>query len=223
MIDPVPWKNDLPLAPLRAFWILAAVFLFPSLFLFFSMPIAYAMLLSSLLALPACWGKSGELGANMLSLSDLRIIFAAYFGIILLGTVVSPLWEELIVKLNIECAKEQDIVELFRSANARDRVLMLISTCIITPVVEEVLFRRIFYDWFLRLTKNCGTAVILTSMLFSVVHFFILGIPGLFIMGAGFQLVYLLKRNLSAAIALHAVVNSIASLAQLFLPEELLN
>ena len=221
MINPVPWKKDLPLAPLRALWILASIFLFPSLLMVCSVPVAHAMLAASFSALFACWGNSAEFGLQKIEFRDFCIIFAAYFGIILLGAAVAPLWEELLSFLNIECAKEQEIVELFRSAGKRDRVFILISTCIITPVVEEVLFRRIIYDWFFRWTKNCGTAVIVTSMLFSVVHFFILGIPGLFIMGVGFQLVYLFRQNLLTAIILHGVVNSVATMAQLYLPEEL--
>ena len=62
MIDQLPWEKDLPFAPLRVVWILASIFLLPSIFTALSFPETSAMLASSLLALPVCFGKKEELG-----------------------------------------------------------------------------------------------------------------------------------------------------------------
>ena len=219
MIDELPWQKALPFAPLRAVWILISIFLLPSLFISFSLPDAIAILLSTTLALPACFGSKDELGIEIsVSGHDLLVVIAAYFGIIFLIAIISPIWTELLDKLQISYAKEQDVAELFREASRRDLVLLFISTCFITPIIEEILFRRIIYGWFCDLTDN-NAALFITAACFSLAHFFILGIPGLFIMGIGFQLVYIWKKNLLLAILLHAVVNSIATLCQIFFPE----
>ncbi len=219
MIDQLPWQKNLPFAPLRAIWILASIFLFPSLFISFSIPVAPAMLVSSLLSLPACFGKKDELGIKTsVSSNDLLLVIAAYIGIIFLTGIISPLWMGILDKLQIDYAKEQDVAELFRAAGCRELVMLFISTCIVTPIVEEVLFRRIIYAWFCEFTDK-QAALFITSACFSLAHFFILGIPGLFIMGIGFQLVYIWKKNLLPAIMLHAMVNSIATLCQIFFPE----
>ena len=179
-----------------------------------SVPVAHAMLAASFSALFACWGNSAEFGLQKIEFRDFCIIFAAYLGIILLGAAVAPLWEELLSFLNIECAKEQEIVELFRSAGKRDRVFILISTCIITPVVEEVLFRRIIYSSWHHI--HPPTAFFGTSLIFSLAHFFLMGIPGLLIMGLAFQLAYLIRENLLTAMLLHSVVNTMAFFINIF-------
>lgn len=60
---------------------------------------------------------------------------------------------------------------------------------ILVPISEEVFFRRGLYGVLRPL--GAWTALIVTSLLFSAVHFFLLGFPSLFLMGLVFQLVYL--------------------------------
>ncbi|MBO7328583.1 MAG: CPBP family intramembrane metalloprotease [Lentisphaeria bacterium] len=221
MIDQLPWEKDLPFAPLRVVWILVSIFLLPSIFITaLSIPETSAILVSSLAALLACFGRKEELGfKSIISGSDLLIVAAAYAGIVFLVAIISPLWVEVLNKLQISYATEQDIAALFRDAGFLDHILLFISTCIITPIVEEVLFRRIIYGWFCDLTDS-RNAFFITAACFSIAHFFILGIPGLFIMGIAFQLVYLWKKNLLLSILLHALVNTIATLCQIFFPEK---
>ena len=115
---------------------------------------------------------------------------------------------------HFEYAPKQDIAGTFESGTIIDKILLFICTCIFTPVVEEVLFRRIIYGWFA--LKNRYMAFFVTAAIFSVMHFFILGIPSLFFMGLGFQFVYLFHKNLLTAIILHSLVNTVASIAMAF-------
>lgn len=215
-----PWQEELPFSIYRAGWILLMIFLMPSLLCELGASVALASLISTFLALGACIGNAGQLGMRKLSGRDLLAVLGAYLAIIFSLAAVSPIWEELLDSLHIEYAKNQDMVEILRSSGNVDRVLLFISICIFTPIIEEVLFRRIIYGWFYLITPE--NAVIITSVLFSLAHFFIAGIPGLLIMGVGFQLIYLLRKNLLTAIMLHGLVNTVASLAQLYLPESML-
>ena len=59
----------------------------------------------------------------------------------------------------------------------------------------------------------------LCSLIFSLIHFFLLGIPALFVMGLTFQVIYLVRRNLLSAMLMHSVVNLAACAEALWFPE----
>lgn len=209
MANHVPWSKEISLPYFRCGWILLSLLLFPSLlFQFFGISGVYLPLCSTLLALPACIASPAALGIKPLKRGDVFVIIAGYIAIIVLSALGQALWERLLKHYSIPYAKQQDLFELLLQCNRLQLLLIFISVCLLTPVVEEILFRRIIYG---EISKfNPVLAFILTSLLFSVVHFFILGIPGLFIMGIFFQLVCLTRQNLVLSMLLHGLVNSIA-------------
>ena len=82
------------------------------------------------------------------------------------------------------------------------------------PIAEELLFRRILFDGLQPL--GTYTALLITSAVFAAVHLFPAGLPGLFIIGAGFQWIYLRQKNLLSAVFCHAMLNGISVIAVLF-------
>ena len=88
---------------------------------------------------------------------------------------------------------------------------MYVSVCIITPIVEEVLFRRLIYGIIQKYSALAAFAG--TALIFALVHFFVPGLPGLFILGCGFQFIFLFRKNLACAMLAHAIVNSLAFFA----------
>jgi membrane protease YdiL (CAAX protease family) len=114
-----------------------------------------------------------------------------------------------------DTAPKQEVLNDVANAGWRDRIFMYLAVCVVTPVVEEVLFRRIIFGKLATVAPPV-VAVIITSLIFAIVHFFIKGLPALFVMGLAFQLIYLMRKNLFSAILLHALVNSIAFFANAF-------
>ena len=133
--------------------------------------------------------------------------------VILISGCATFVWETLLTLFNIPFEKEQFAFVLIRDSRGMDLVKLFFGLCIFTPLIEELLFRRIIYGFFLR--WGYGSAFFATALLFSFCHFFTAGLPGLFILGIGFQFAYLKYRNLSAAVLMHAMVNSFAFMGAL--------
>ena len=215
-LNELPWQADLPLASLRLIWILSALLLLPSFVAAVGVPKNFIPLISTMAALPACIADSTQLGIRKLETKDFFIIPAVYVAIILAAAFPAALWQAFLKSLGTDFAEKQEVLELIKNAAFRDRIYMFLSVCVVTPVIEEVAFRRIIFSWFRKVSKSAIPPILLTSLLFSLAHFFVLGIPGLLVMGIGFQVIYLLRKNLLAAIALHAVVNTVAVTMQFF-------
>ena len=211
MIDLRPWSEDLEHPALRMMWIFAALLLLPSLALALGVSRSFIPLVGTLCALPACVGKNTELGIKPLELKDFFIVIGAYCLIILFSAIITPGWQKILDGMQIPYSEKQDeIIDLLGKGNLQDRLILFMSVCVITPVVEEVLFRRIIYSYLVKVNQFAG--IFGTSLLFSIAHFFVFGIPALLIMGLMFQLIYLCRKNLSAAMLLHGLVNTMVFL-----------
>ena len=64
--------------------------------------------------------------------------------------------------------------------------------------------RKFYLGVILTLTCLCA------ALLFAAVHLFLVGFPGLFLLGCGFQYLYLRRRNLACSMIAHGIVNTIA-------------
>lgn len=86
--------------------------------------------------------------------------------------------------------------------------LMLISSGIVGPIYEEILFRYIFYN---RLTKKFSFlyAILINSFIFALVHFSFIKSIYAFVLGIIFCLVYHKKKNILAPILVHMAANTI--------------
>ncbi len=211
----MPWSKNLPYGPLRAVWIFLMLIFGSVLTSLFEIPAAQAMLVIELLALIACVGSYSQLGIRNLEGKDFIIILLFYAALILLSALASYPWELFLENSGFEAAPKQEVLNDVANAGWRDRIFMYLAVCVVTPVVEEVLFRRIIFGG-LAAAVPPFVAVIITSFIFAIVHFFIKGLPALFVMGMAFQLIYLMRKNLFSAILLHALVNSVAFFANVF-------
>lgn len=91
----------------------------------------------------------------------------------------------------------------------------LISTCIITPISEELFFRSGVYNSY-RTKYTTGVAIILSSLLFAFSHMRADKILNTFFMGICLALVYEKYKNIWAPILLHMANNLCASIVLLF-------
>ena len=138
-----------------------------------------------------------------------------YLIMMIVISCLSPLWELLLDSLGVDLAKKQDVLLDIANASGKMLVFLFVCTCLITPFVEEVLFRRIIYGYFATYMPAVSAALI-TSLLFSMAHFFFYGAVSLFIMGLAFNLIYILRRNLWLAVMLHSLVNIMAFVFAVF-------
>ncbi len=139
--------------------------------------------------------------------------------LLLLGTEVAVAavsfgWEKLLSELAVDYNQRQYLVALIDDADWGELLLLTIAVAVIMPFFEEIVFRRVLYD--LLLPLGTVSALLTTSLLFSLVHGFLAGLPGLFVLGMVFQLTYLVTRNLAAAIILHGLTNLTTVIATLY-------
>lgn len=151
---------------------------------------------------------AARLGVRRLKRQDLLWSLLG-FCVILIGSIqLNAFWGRLLKLLNISHAEKQNLLEMAEKTGWGSFLAMGAVVIILVPISEEVFFRRGLYGVLRPL--GAWTALIATSLLFSAVHFFLLGFPALFLMGVVFQLVYLKTRNLAAAMTTHALVNMLA-------------
>ncbi|NJM06787.1 CPBP family intramembrane metalloprotease [Candidatus Gracilibacteria bacterium] len=96
--------------------------------------------------------------------------------------------------------------------STRDFVLLFVLIAVLAPFAEELFFRGMLYP-LLRRGRAAWLAITINALLFALVHFIPLLIPGLFIVGL--LLAYLRERSASIwpSICFHMLQNSLALIA----------
>lgn len=154
---------------------------------------------------------SGIKWAKYVSLSiilKINFTFIAAISITLFVILFPSLYNYLINFLS-----EQNIEPESRSALSL--IISIISTAILTPIWKELFFRGIVLR---KLTKRFKpiTAILVSSLIFAIVHSGFIGITHAFLMGCMFAYFYLLKQNIWIPIILHAVINLVSTLWSTF-------
>ena len=90
-----------------------------------------------------------------------------------------------------------------------DLVCLLIATAVLAPVVEEIVFRGLLYP-LVRQRRGRVVAVVVSALVFAVIHGFVLLWPGLFLFGVVLAVVFETSGSLYPAIVLHALNNALA-------------
>ena len=90
-----------------------------------------------------------------------------------------------------------------------DFVCLFAVVVVIGPIVEEIVFRGIFYQ-VLRARKGIAFGLIVSSLVFSAIHFIPVLIAVFFVMGLAFALVTQLTKSIYPAILLHALNNGVS-------------
>ena len=91
----------------------------------------------------------------------------------------------------------------------------IMSTVIAAPILEEVLFRGVIFESFdERFGK--GVAVIISALLFGVIHGVPVQMVNAFVVGLVLGYIYLRTRSLISVIIIHAVNNAIAYATMVF-------
>lgn len=121
---------------------------------------------------------------------------ALFVGVILLLAISITLWP----------------LENYMPSDSRvfgDGAWTLITIVVISPIIEEIIFRGRFYNLLTHSTSPFWAAV-LSSLVFATIHLEPIIIIGGFLSGMLFSYMYLLKRSIILPIMLHICNNTIA-------------
>lgn len=86
-------------------------------------------------------------------------------------------------------------------------VLAMVAGAIIAPIVEELIFRGLLYQW-LRSRTNVAIAVLLSGAIFGAIHMIPIAFPALFVVGVVLALAFQWSKSLWVPITLHVFQNA---------------
>jgi len=110
----------------------------------------------------------------------------------------------------------QEVVEFLQNADTpRDRLAVLAMAVVVAPVAEEMIFRGYLYPVGKRYFGAFASMVV-TSLLFAVLHGHIGSLPALFTLAMCLGLAYEKSGTLLVPMIMHAVFNAISVTAILF-------
>jgi uncharacterized protein len=96
-----------------------------------------------------------------------------------------------------------------RALEVLDPFLVVLAVVIIGPIAEEIFFRGVVFNAWLR-EGGRRSAFIGSAALFAVIHFSLLSLVPIFVLGLALAWVYDRTRTLVAPIAMHMTVNAIS-------------
>ena len=113
--------------------------------------------------------------------------------------------------------KPQEILEKFKELeNSFEISIFVIGSAVVAPIYEELLFRGIIFPKLIQKT-NFTIALLLSSLLFAVLHFHLSALLPLFFLSIILSFTYLYTSTIWASISLHALFNLISIIAVKFI------
>ena len=158
-------------------------------------------------------GEKNILTFARLKFLDLKYCIGGTFLIIFFAGLASAVWKSFLSACHIPFAENQYLMTLAQNANGLEFVLLAFLVIVPVPIAEELLFRRILFAALL--PQGPIIAWLGTAAVFAAAHLFLAGLPGLFIIGLGFQYLYIRRQNLTVSIVSHGLLNACAVLAVL--------
>lgn len=104
---------------------------------------------------------------------------------------------------------ENELVELLQKPTFLILVVNIFLIAIVAPVIEETLFRGLLFGS-LRTYFGCWSAIIISSVIFSALHFELIGFIPRFALGLGLGYLYVKHDSIYPSIGLHALNNLLA-------------
>lgn len=136
----------------------------------------------------------------------------------------------LLGELNANLPFPDDVIEMERQAMLLTEKLVKADTlwqllfnlfmiAVLPAIGEELFFRNVLQNYFVKITKNKHLGVLLAAFFFSFIHFQFLGFFPRFFLGLVFGYLYVWSGSILIAILAHFVNNALAVLAMYFVAE----
>lgn len=133
------------------------------------------------------------------------MMFKALFTLIFCTIIISAATMKIADFMGCKLP-QQPLVLFLMKANGIQTIFIMISAVIIAPILEEWSFRRVIFGKFATVV-SCPLAMILTSVIFSLMHGNLLHAPSLFFMGMILQAVMRRTSSILCPVILHAAFN----------------
>lgn len=150
------------------------------------------------------------------------VVLITFAGMILSGALGMlnqdiPLSEEWLKKAKaLEQTYKNAMLNMAHMSSISDFILALLVMALAPAIFEEVLFRGAFQKIFIQWTKNAWIGIIITSILFSAIHFSYFGFLPRIALGMILGLIFYYTNNLWLSILQHFLNNAFI-VAQLYI------
>lgn len=163
--------------------------------------LAVAIIISGLLTVAVLW-KMGMIGARAftpekVSGKRLALSFVAAFSCIIAVDLLSEL-------LRLPNLMEEQFIAMVHN------VWGVVAMIVVGPIVEELVFREAMLGHMLRNGVDKWSAIVISALLFGVIHGNPIQIPFAFAVGLVFGLIYYKMGNVVLTTIIHIVNNSLA-------------
>ena len=158
---------------------------------------------------------AGKLGLRRLDRADWKAAILGVPAAFLVTASLNLVWLPLLKSFNFPIDGKQHLLEAAAQSGIGQLLLIIVSVSILTPIAEEISFRRMMYSLFWDMGKI--PALLITAAIFAVAHLFLPGTLPLFGLGVVFQVLYLKQGNLAVSMISHGLFNLSAVLLQRFL------
>jgi uncharacterized protein len=148
----------------------------------------------------------GQAGFTWVGPGPLLLMVPALLGLVIVNVFVSLF--SILLFGEVTSAKEQLIGDA-ETLSLETFILMAVVVVIAAPVVEEFVFRGLFFQ-LLRGRRSFGAAASISAAVFSISHLIPSLIPHLFVMGLILAGVVERYKSIYPAMALHALNNAFA-------------
>lgn len=157
------------------------------------------------------------LGFNrvMLPKQFLLVVLIGFTGLILSGALGElnqhiPMPDKWLAKAKeLEASYKQSMMAMITMKSVWDYLLAMLVMAAAPAMFEEILFRGGFQQIFIGWTKNAFLGILITSMLFSAIHFSFFGFLPRTALGMILGYVFYYSRNLWMNIAMHFMYNGL--------------
>jgi uncharacterized protein len=136
---------------------------------------------------------------------------ATTYGITIAANIVISL---ILIAYKVDL-KEQEIVRELSNGSLNQLLYMLPSMLIFAPIVEEFTFRWLLFEKLFKPRVGIFVAALLSSIMFSLVHFNIRSFPILMIIGF-LNCYFIHKKGYWYAVFNHFVFNSVTALVMIY-------
>lgn len=151
-----------------------------------------------------------KLAIHLLTGGDVAIFVQGILWALTAVPAINIVWVKIVSISGIKCAENQFLMEVAKSLPIGRFIFFVLVIAVAVPFAEEIIFRRALYGLLGKI--NWHLAFFGTAAIFSAVHFFINGLPGLFALGIIFQATFVKSRNLLVPVLVHCVYNAVSLL-----------
>jgi len=141
--------------------------------------------------------------------------FIAVYPLVISGLMFVTLAGRFVMGEEFEMMENEGLTAMIDSPGLIVKVLLFISFGLVVPVFEEMLFRGILQSMIRAHLRNPWAAVLISSVVFALMHPYWMHLPALFMLSLGMGYSYERSGSLARPIFVHVLFNSASMTAAL--------